>query len=68
MHSEIVRLEKSVQEFLDFARLPTPRGSTCDLREVVCQAIDLVRARSRLQNVNVVLQSPEYPVLDFLDC
>jgi signal transduction histidine kinase len=67
IHNEIARLEKSVQEFLDFARLPTPRRAFCDLREVVCQAIDLVRARSRMQKVAVVLQAPEVPVPAFLD-
>jgi two-component system, NtrC family, sensor histidine kinase HydH len=67
IHSEIARLETIVQGFLDFARLPTLRPSTCDLREVVCQSIDLVRARSRQQNVAVVLQSPEAPVLEHLD-
>jgi signal transduction histidine kinase len=67
IHREIIRLEKSVQGFLDFARLPTLKRSTADLREVVCQSIDLVRARSRLQNVTVFLQSPETAVHNFLD-
>ena len=67
IHFEIARLEKSVQGFLDFARLPTLRRTTCDLREVLRQAIDLLRARSRQQHVAVVLQSPETPVLEFLD-
>ena len=67
IHSEIARLEKSVQGFLDFARLPTLRRTTGDLREVVSQAVDLVRARSRQQNVTIALQSPESHVLEFLD-
>ena len=35
IHREIARLEQTVQGFLNFARLPTPRCTTCDMREVV---------------------------------
>ena len=43
MHRELDRLEHTVQDFLDFARLPAPRRTRCDLRKVVGQVIDLVR-------------------------
>jgi signal transduction histidine kinase len=59
IHREVARLEQTVQNFLDFARLPTPQRSRCDLREVVDQAVELVRARARQQQVEVVVRRPE---------
>jgi signal transduction histidine kinase len=62
IHGEIARLEQTVQGFLDFGRLPTPRRSAGDLRNVVTQAVDLVRVRARQQRVEVEVRSPEAPV------
>lgn len=55
IHGEIARLEQTVQGFLDFARLPTPQRGACDLREVVSQALDLIRVRARQQGVHTYL-------------
>jgi signal transduction histidine kinase len=62
IHGEIVRLEQTVQSFLDFARLPTPRRLTVDLNQVVAQAVDLVRARARQQSVEIAVTGPEKSV------
>lgn len=62
IHSEITRLESTVQEFLDFARPTAPRYSHCDLRDVVTYAVELVRARAKLQQVIVEVRCPEKPV------
>jgi signal transduction histidine kinase len=62
IHGEVVRLEQTVQNFLDFARLPLPLRSTVDLREVVGQAIELVRARARQQGVEIVCRQPRETV------
>jgi signal transduction histidine kinase len=62
IHREVVRLEGTVQGFLDFARPPRPRRSACDLREVVVQAADLVRARARQQGVGIDLEGLDGPV------
>jgi two-component system sensor histidine kinase HydH len=62
IHTEIVRLEQIVQSFLDFARLPLPRRSTVDLREVVGQALELIRARARQQGVEVLCRQPNQMV------
>jgi two-component system, NtrC family, sensor histidine kinase HydH len=67
IHGEVTRLEQTVQNFLSFARLPTPRRADCDLREVVAQAVDLVRARAAQQNVAVTVRSPEAPVPGCVD-
>ena len=53
IHGEVVRLEQTVQCFLDFARPPAPQRAICDLREMVTQAVELVRARARQQQVAV---------------
>jgi signal transduction histidine kinase len=56
IHGEVARLEQTVQGFLTFARLPTPSKSPCDLRKVVGQAVDLVRARARQQGVEILVR------------
>jgi signal transduction histidine kinase len=61
IHGELDRVEKTVQNLLDFARLPAPRRAVCDLREVVGQAGDLVRARARQQGVELTVRCPEQP-------
>jgi signal transduction histidine kinase len=58
IHGEVVRLEQTVQSFLDFARPPAPRRHACDLREVIDHAADLVRARCRQQGVTVDVRCP----------
>jgi signal transduction histidine kinase len=62
IHEELDRLEKTVQNFLDFARPPKAHRSTADLREVVDQAVELVRARARQQGVAIDLCRPDTPV------
>jgi signal transduction histidine kinase len=59
IHQEIVRLEKTVQGLLDFARPPAPQPCRCDLEEVVAQAVDLVRARARQQEVAIEVRAPD---------
>jgi nitrogen fixation/metabolism regulation signal transduction histidine kinase len=51
IHGAVCRLEQTVQSFLDFARLPTPSRKLTDLRGIIDQAVDLVRARARQQGV-----------------
>ncbi|HEY1860293.1 MAG TPA: ATP-binding protein, partial [Gemmataceae bacterium] len=62
IHREVARLEQTVQGFLDFARLPTPQRSTCDLREIIAHAIELVRARANQQDVEIEVEVPESAV------
>jgi two-component system, NtrC family, sensor histidine kinase HydH len=62
IHTEIARLERTVQGFLDFARPAALQRSSCDLRDVLAQAVELVRARARQQNVGIELRSTEKPV------
>jgi signal transduction histidine kinase len=53
IHGEVVRLEQTVQGLLDFARLPAPQRSACELYRLVNQAVDLVKARARQQRVAI---------------
>ncbi|MFO0970562.1 MAG: ATP-binding protein [Gemmataceae bacterium] len=62
IHGEILKLEQTVQEFLDFARPPAPRKGVCDLREIAQRASDLIKARARQQRVEVEVETPEAPV------
>jgi signal transduction histidine kinase len=62
IHNEVDRLEHTVQAFLDFARLPAPQCSTCDFRDVVSQAIELVRVRSGQQGVEIMVRAPNEAV------
>jgi two-component system, NtrC family, sensor histidine kinase HydH len=67
IHGEIDRLEGTVQSFLDFARLPTPQCSRGDLREVVAQAVEVIRARARQQQVRIENQCGDAPILADVD-
>jgi two-component system sensor histidine kinase HydH len=68
IHGEIVRLEKTVQSFLDFARPPSPERRPCDLRDVIAQAAELVRVRARLQGVVLDVRAGDEPRLVDVDC
>jgi signal transduction histidine kinase len=67
IHREVARLEKTVQGFLNFARLPSPKCSDCDLREVVREATELVGGRARQQAVTLAVRTPDEPVNVFID-
>ena len=62
IHGEVVRLEQTVQSFLDFARPPKLKRETCDLRDVVGQAVELVRARARQLGVDLEVECGARPV------
>ena len=67
IHGEVVRLEHTVQGFLDFARLPTPRRSVVNLRGAVDHALELVSSRARQQCVKIETACPDKPVLANVD-
>jgi len=67
IHGEVARLEQTVQVFLDFARLPTPKRTHGDLRDIVVQSLGLVKARARQQNVELQVKCPDDPVFESID-
>lgn len=64
---EVRRLETTVQQFLDFARLPAPQIASCDLCNIVRQAWELVRVRATRQHVEPSLHLPATPMIIFAD-
>ncbi len=67
IHGEVVRLEQTVQAFLDFARPPALQRVRCDLREVVGHAVELVRARARQIGVRIEAACGDEPALVEID-
>jgi two-component system sensor histidine kinase HydH len=67
IYDEVGRVEQTVQNLLDFARLPAPKQEICDLREVVGQAVELVRARALQQQVSMTANCPAGSVLAEVD-
>lgn len=67
VHHEIVRLEKTVQGFLDFSRPPALQRRVCDLREAIEAARALVETRARQQNVAIAWERPEQPIPGLVD-
>jgi signal transduction histidine kinase len=61
--TEIGRLERSIQTFLDFARPPKLEKRSRDLREVVQQTLDLVAARGKQQCIHLQSDMPNRPVI-----
>ena len=61
--TEIGRLERSIQTFLDFARPPKLEKRSRDVREVVQQTVDLVAARGKQQCIRLQSDMPNRPVI-----
>jgi signal transduction histidine kinase len=62
MHGEIARLERIVQDYLDFARPPELNRSVGDLRDMVDQAAALLQTTARRQGVRLAVDHPSQPV------
>jgi signal transduction histidine kinase len=67
IHGEVVRLEHTVQSFLDFARLPAPRRRSVDLNKIMEQAVELIRTRARQQHVDIAVQAALVPLFADVD-
>jgi signal transduction histidine kinase len=61
IHAEVERLERKVQNLLDYARPARPERGRCDLGPLIARAIDLVHTRARQQNVRVDTDLPDQP-------
>lgn len=67
MHGEIVRLKRTVQEFLDFARPAELRRRPGDLRDTIAHGAALVRPRAEQQHVRLETRCPPHPVPALVD-
>ncbi len=56
--SEISRLEHSIQSFLDFARPPKLEQRKADLKQTATEAVELVMARCRAQEIDLQMDFP----------
>jgi signal transduction histidine kinase len=63
LEAETARLERSIQTFLDFARPPTLEKWLGDLRGVIQQTLELVRARAEGQCVQIRCEVAEQPLM-----
>jgi signal transduction histidine kinase len=58
IRQEIVRIERTVQGLLDFARMPPPDRRPHDLRVLVAEAAGLARSRAERKSVAVRVELP----------
>jgi signal transduction histidine kinase len=64
---ELGRVERTVQGLLDYSRLPAISRTNCDLRDVVGEALSVVRARLDQQHVEVRVCGSDSPVEAAID-
>lgn len=62
IRQEIVRIERTVQGLLDFARIPPPDRRPHDLRVLVAEAAGLARGRAEQKSVGLRLELPDAPL------
>jgi two-component system sensor histidine kinase HydH len=63
LEAETARLERSIQTFLDFARPPRLEKWSGDVRQVLQQTIELVRARADQQHVQIHCDLLDRPLM-----
>ncbi len=59
IESEVQRMERSLQTFLDYARLTEPEQNRIDLETIVQNVMGLIRVRASHQRVDMQLNSPD---------
>jgi signal transduction histidine kinase len=67
IRQEVVRIERTVQGLLDFARMPPPDRRPHDFRELVGEAAAVARGRAETKPVTLRVDSPAEPVTATVD-
>jgi two-component system sensor histidine kinase HydH len=67
IHEEIGKLEQTVQTLLDYARPPRIQQHETDMRQVLTQAVNLVRPKAQQQGVMIDVCNPESAVPCWID-
>lgn len=62
MEEEIIRLDGTLQSFLDYARPPALHKSELDLRDVIQKTVQLVTARAEQQSIDMETALPDGPI------
>ena len=62
IRQEIVRIERTVQGLLDFARTPPPDRRPHDLRGLIAEAVGIARGRAELKPVALRTDPPDGPL------
>ncbi len=62
IESEVQRMERSLQSFIDYARLTEPEQKRIDLESIVRNVMGLIRGRAARQHVEMVLRAPDQGV------
>jgi two-component system sensor histidine kinase HydH len=62
IRQEIVRLERTVQGLLDFARTPPPDRRPHDLRDLVSEAVGVVRGRAEAKPITLRVRGSQDPM------
>lgn len=63
LNEEVVRLDDSIQTFLDFARPPTPSKNAFDVRSVVKRTVQLIASRAERQGICIETELPDEPLI-----
>jgi signal transduction histidine kinase len=67
IHEEIGKLEQTVQTLLDYARPPKIQQHETDIRQVLTQAVNLVRPKAQQQGVTIDVCQPESTIPCWID-
>jgi two-component system sensor histidine kinase HydH len=67
IHEEVGKLEQTVQTLLDFAKPPKIQQCETDLRQVLTQAVNLVRPKAQQQGVTIDVCGPEAAMPCWID-
>jgi signal transduction histidine kinase len=60
---EVMRMETTIEQLLDFARPSVMKKSRCDLRGIISRALTLIEGRAQHAGVTVAFDSPVAPVM-----
>src|SRR3989338_5875635 len=65
IESEVARLERIVQSFLDLSKLPQPQKTLCTINGILNDATDLLSKKASTQSVHIERNlSPDMPILE----
>jgi two-component system sensor histidine kinase HydH len=67
IRQEILRIERTIQGLLDFARTPPPNRSPHDVRDLVAEAAGIARGRAEAKPVDLRVDIPAGPLAATVD-